>query len=363
MKADFPAIWAESPGTLRREPTNSELVGGFPCGALDLQLFNELMHRLSIVYREFSNIRLAAGIPANAGDAAQALKAIRGGLLSYYPDTGTANSIILTPTPPVTALQIGMLFVTRPNATNTGPAVANINGTTLNVVRQGGAPTSPNDLVQGRLVQLMYDGANLQILGITQVLTTGGAFFSTPGSEFWAVPAGVTRLRARVWGGGGGGGGTGGAGASGAGGNGGGYAEGSYSVIPAQVLTVTVGGGGIAGTTNPGNENGGAGGTSSLGSLISATGGGGGEGKASGSGNASLSTGFGIGGQFVVNGQSAANSSGSGGAGAFAAPGTSGSGSGGIFAGYPAGGGGGAGSTSIGFAGKPGAGGLITLEF
>jgi hypothetical protein len=85
--------------------------------------------------------------------------------------------------------------------------------------------------------------------------------FSTPGIYSWIVPPNVTSICVEAWGGGG----NGGSGYSyygnfgtGAGGGGGGYGYQCFAVVPATIYTVTVGG---------------PSGTSSLGTLISATGG------------------------------------------------------------------------------------------
>ncbi len=84
----------------------------------------------------------------------------------------------------------------------------------------------------------------------------GGQAFTTSGS--FTVPSGVTSITIEVVGGGGAGGGNGAGG-----GGGGGYASGVYTVIPLSVLPVTIGD----------NGNGSVAGTTSVGSLISATGG------------------------------------------------------------------------------------------
>lgn len=89
-------------------------------------------------------------------------------------------------------------------------------------------------------------------------------FDCNPGTRSWTVPEGVSKIRAFVVGGGGGG-----WGASGyASGGGGGFAEKLINVTPGQVLSYTVGSAGEASTTSPT-----AGGTSSIGGAISATGG------------------------------------------------------------------------------------------
>lgn len=75
----------------------------------------------------------------------------------------------------------------------------------------------------------------------------------------FTVPTDITKIRVRVWGAGGGGSNT-----TGAGGGGGGFAIGEFTVVAGTNYTVTVGQGGQQNT---------AGGTSSFGTLISATGG------------------------------------------------------------------------------------------
>lgn len=80
---------------------------------------------------------------------------------------------------------------------------------------------------------------------------------TVPGSGVWTVPAGVTRIRVRVVGGG--------AGFNGLhGGGGGGFAGGTFSVEPGERIPYVVGAGGLTGAN---------GGSSSFGGLVSATGG------------------------------------------------------------------------------------------
>lgn len=107
------------------------------------------------------------------------------------------------------------------------------------------------------------------------------AVFSPTSQGNWTVPAGVSKVKLRIWGGGGAGGA--GFGGAGGGGAGGGYAEGFYSVPAGESYFVTVGNGGV-GSGTPG-------GTSSFGSVASATGGQAGADGASGTGGAGGTTG------------------------------------------------------------------------
>lgn len=72
--------------------------------------------------------------------------------------------------------------------------------------------------------------------------------YTSPGTYYFTVPAGVTNMSAIISGGGGGGGGSDGWGDNHAGGGGGsgGYISGNTNVIPGEILTITVGSGGPA---------------------------------------------------------------------------------------------------------------------
>ena len=90
--------------------------------------------------------------------------------------------------------------------------------------------------------------------------------FSNEGTYNWNVPTGVNKIMVEVWGAGGGG-------SQNCGGSGGGYGKEIISVLSNQTFTITVGAGGAPGTQG---TQGVVGGTTSFGSLLSASGGGGG---------------------------------------------------------------------------------------
>lgn len=218
--------------------------------------------------------------------------------------------------------------------------------------------------------------------------------YSTAGTYNWTVPTGVTSIQVEAWGGGGGGGGaTAATGRSGGGGAGGAYVKNTnVTVIAGTTYTITVGAGGVAGTSSSATVNGAAGGSSTAvfgSTTITAVGGGGANGGASGavsgaggtgtnSGNAGFSGSFnyaggngasGLGGSYGGGGGGSAGSSGiganastsvAGGIGATGAalgfPGTVG--------GSPGGGGsGGATSAATGKAGGAGGAGQIIITY
>ena len=113
-----------------------------------------------------------------------------------------------------------------------------------------------------QLLAFSSPGAEYDPVAISPRVFGNGAFLQATSSTTFVVPVGITSLRIRVVGGGGGGGTNGYSG--GGGGGGGGYAHGVFTVSPGTSYALTVGAGGGV------NANGG---TTSFGSLISATGG------------------------------------------------------------------------------------------
>jgi hypothetical protein len=107
--------------------------------------------------------------------------------------------------------------------------------------------------------------------------------FNSTGSLTWTCPAGVTRIKLIVVGGGGGG--AGGGGSKGVNGGSGGVGVGFYTVTPTTAYSITIGAGGAGGN---GGSAGGAGGSSSFGSLLTATNGSGGSGGSRTNGTGAL---------------------------------------------------------------------------
>lgn len=92
MKQKFPALWAEAPASLRRDATPAELAGGFPCGPLDLQLFNELMFRLAELNAEVDYVTTQTGQTPSAGDTTQLWGAFKA-VLATVPKISTNTTL------------------------------------------------------------------------------------------------------------------------------------------------------------------------------------------------------------------------------------------------------------------------------
>lgn len=159
--------------------------------------------------------------------------------------------------------------------------------------------------------------------------TFNGQTFTSQGTNSYTVPAGITSLTFKTWGGGGGGGAGAATGAGGAGG-GGGYVQSTITVTPGETLSIYVGGGGTGGThnalgTRAGGGGGGGGHTSvyrgATPLLVTAGGGGGGGGREATVGGAG---GAGGGTSGIAGTQGSANNGGGGGAGTASAGGAGG---------------------------------------
>lgn len=212
---------------------------------------------------------------------------------------------------------------------------------------------------------------NSQLLAAIKALVGNGRLlniktFTSSGS--YTPTTGTKKIRVKIWGGGGGGGGcAANATAGAAGGAAGGYTESLINVSNLTFpLSVTVGVGGTAAAA--GANAGGAGGTSTFGSILSATGGAGGGG-ASGStaGQTPGSVGVGSGGNIInvtgTGSSTAAGTIGSTGGSTYSSGGgvghvTAGAGGGG----FPGGGGGGANGASSATPGGAGATGMVIIE-
>jgi hypothetical protein len=119
---------------------------------------------------------------------------------------------------------------------------------------------------QNSTVHLFSDGINKWHI-LDYYIPNNATIYTKAGSYTYVIPQPITKIYVCVWGAGGGGGNI--SGDFNAGGGGGGYSEGFLTVSPNQSLSITVGAGGISSTTSGV----GAGGGSSI-STIVANGGG-----------------------------------------------------------------------------------------
>lgn len=216
----------------------------------------------------------------------------------YGLDTGTQNSIVANVSPDIASYVAGALYQIRVLFAPTGAVVANLDGQGARaVVRSDGTQIQAGDWGTGDVLLMSDDGSVLRVQGIrsSNLPARRLSSFTAAGNYTFTVPAGVFWIFAECVGaGGGGGGGGGGATWSSGGGGSGGYAAGWFSVNPGDTIALVVGAKGI-GANNGNNAVATTGGTTTVGSLMQASGGTGGRGG--GNGSPGGTPGIGLGGQ------------------------------------------------------------------
>ncbi|MDR3718397.1 MAG: hypothetical protein P4K98_06315 [Bryobacteraceae bacterium] len=239
-------------------------------------------------------------------------------------------------------------------------------------------PVADTGWVPLAMVTLAYGQTSVSATDITKLAANPALAYKLPdlrpgfvsvqpftASGWFVVPQGVSRAKVTVVGGGGAGGTH--ASLPGAGGGAGGQAIRVLTgLTPGSSYYVTVGSGGAV-SASPGA--GGPGGTSSFGTLVSATGGGGGGGGTDATPTAGGPGGYGVGGDINIGGSYGTDCvgpacRGGDGGGPGAGRGTTGA-LPGISAGGPGGGGGGGGCSSggVGTVGGAGASGIVIVEY
>ena len=237
-------------------------------------------------------------------------------LLTTIGGTADAVTAVVDPVLP-SGLVAGMSFWFEPTADNTGAMTMVIGAeSAVAIKRSDGAASEAGDLLNGSSYQLFYTGTELRVVSASPPLTTGSIIVhdvhtaSGTSTKPAAFPD-TGLIRVRMWGGGGGGRG-----------GGGGYSEKWFvGSDHAATETATVGTGGAVGF---------AGGTTSLGALLTAYGGGRGNGGGGGGG-----------GQLSVGVDGAAGTTAAGGAGGSPSNGSAGASGGGNGGDGNTGGGGG----------------------
>lgn len=81
--------------------------------------------------------------------------------------TGTADALLLTPAPAITAYAAGQRFVFTASASpNTGAVTVNVNSVGIKAVENAGSALIADDIDADRVYQIIYDGTAFQIMKI-----------------------------------------------------------------------------------------------------------------------------------------------------------------------------------------------------
>lgn len=302
-------VFQNAGGKYRFDAALATAIGGYPVGFVlqDDAGLSEYVNILANNSTDFNSTPASIGVSwmPYAG------KVLQNNSLVYSTDTGTANTCVVSYAPAITALVDGMVLWFKAKVSNTGATTLNVNGLGAQPVvggahsaLQGGEIIANGQCVVvwnatlSSFVLIGCTGASLQVAPATnsnhalqlgqatgrllrtsifsntgtQKISIDGGTATTTGATTFTSLAATTKVRVRVQAGGGSGAGTTSTVAAnasvGAGGGAGGYAESILTSGFSGGITVTVGIGGTAQSSS-----GVAGGSSSFGTLLSATGG------------------------------------------------------------------------------------------
>ena len=108
----------------------------------------------------------------------------------YWIDSGSTNTIVVTPSPTVGSYTAGLTLEIKVAVTNTGAVTINANGLGAQALKKGNGTTAlvAGDLVAGQIIKVEYDGTNFQLLTPSALaLNSNGSAASLTN-----VPNGVT---------------------------------------------------------------------------------------------------------------------------------------------------------------------------
>ena len=303
--------WAESGDKV--QPTNAEIQTGWPLSSTPpaRQRFNWILNYLANAVRYFSRRGLSDYDAAETymtgdriiGDDGQTYRSVQDNNTAHTPSTsstwwelwgpsalkiqqaaymsavagGTVDAITAAFTPAIAALPAApgtlSVFVRATGANTSTTPTFKADGTAVKTIVKGNnVPLLAGDIAgAGHWLELQYDATldKWVLLNPSSGVTTRGKQRFVSNGSF-TVPSGISTIWISGCGGGGGGGGSGGvsgvtSGFSASGGGGGGGAgqyqtRVPYAVTPGQVLTITIGAGGVNGLAGAAGSNGGVGG-------------------------------------------------------------------------------------------------------
>jgi hypothetical protein len=100
----------------------------------------------------------------------------------YGDDTGTANTIVIAPTPAAKEYKKGMEMITKVAVTNLGASTLNVSGLgPITIKRMDGGALESGDLIAGQVAHFFYDGTFWQLVNARQnvikLLTANTTFY------------------------------------------------------------------------------------------------------------------------------------------------------------------------------------------
>jgi hypothetical protein len=126
----------------------------------------------NIIQGEMLSILTAMGIAPDKTKIDQVVTAIKGliqlGAGTYYPDTGAANALVITPAPAIAAYAGGQRFLVIPANANTGAATINVNALGVkSIVHPDGSALVAGDIPAAGLIEIAYQATLGKFILIT----------------------------------------------------------------------------------------------------------------------------------------------------------------------------------------------------
>ena len=118
--------------------------------------------------REIINAVIAARLVPTSSDLDQLTEAIKLlGRIPFAVDGGSANHIVVNPTPAISAYSAPLIMAVQVSFANTGSTGVNVSGLgEIPLIRTTGAPMAPNDLPQSGLILIGLTGTSFQLLSV-----------------------------------------------------------------------------------------------------------------------------------------------------------------------------------------------------
>ncbi len=212
---------------------------------------------LTVLDRGITPGRLAALIPSMTGNNGQFARVSNTGDAFIYTLENTTQIVTVVGST-FTALPNRYHFfssactVTLPVSPPEGTFIAFFNAQGSGTITISATSTNAHNATLGANLRgyLIYANGNWRNVGFSggSFVASGSAVFSYTGSnQTWTVPSGVTEATALLWGAGGGG-------SFEAVGGGGGFCQATFTVTPAEEITVIVGGAGVCFNSGSGNS-------------------------------------------------------------------------------------------------------------
>lgn len=101
---------------------------------------------------------------SGAKDAVSA-EVVQSNALTYAAAGGVADAYTVTLAPAIAAYTTGQLLTFRANAANTGSSTVNVNGLGVKTIKKNGdQDLAADDIKNGQIVTVIYDGTNFQMV-------------------------------------------------------------------------------------------------------------------------------------------------------------------------------------------------------